>query len=67
MCRVAAISGALHILQSTVAWLVSDREKHCRVVTFVVRDGKVAKITFVPSGELSGPPGFYTLIGGIIF
>lgn len=29
--------------------------------------GKVRKALFVPKGELTGPPGFYTQIGGLIF
>ena len=30
-------------------------------------NGKIRKAVFVPKGELTGPPGFYTQIGGLIF
>jgi hypothetical protein len=39
------------------------------MIIFVVRDGLLAKMTFIVSdgSELSGQPGFYTQIGGVIF
>jgi hypothetical protein len=45
-------------------WFLLDR-----MIIFVVRDGLLAKMTFIVSegSELSGQPGFYTQIGGVIF
>jgi hypothetical protein len=39
------------------------------MIIFVVRDGLIVKMTsIVPEGsELSGQPGFYMQIGGVIF
>jgi hypothetical protein len=35
-------------------------------LTFTVRDGKIANVTIYAFGEVVGPPGFYTKIGGLI-
>lgn len=37
------------------------------VTVWVSPHGQIRKALFVPKGQLTGPPGFYTQIGGIIF
>ena len=37
------------------------------VIVWMGSKGKISKAQFIPKGELTGPPGFYTQIGGLIF
>ena len=63
----STLSKCVVVVEATMRSHFQIASLNLRFCTITVQDGKIRRFRVEPLGENSGPPGFYTGVGGLIF